>query len=40
MTIMYKVLDNIENDKIYTFDRDNRLKRNNISLGYIDTAMW
>jgi hypothetical protein len=36
---LYKALDNINNDKTYTFDQYNRLKGNNISVGYIDTAI-
>jgi hypothetical protein len=31
----YKLLDNIDNDKIYTFNQYNRLKGNNISVGCI-----
>ena len=36
---LYKLLDNIDNDKIYTFNQYNRLKGNNISVGYVDPAM-
>ena len=32
-------MDNINNDKIYTFDQYNRLKGKNISVGYIETEM-
>ncbi len=33
------LLDNINNNKIYTFNQRDRLKGNNASVGYIDTAM-
>ena len=40
---LYKLLDWINatgnNDKIYTFNQCNRIKGNNINVGYIDTAM-
>lgn len=35
---LFKSLDHIDNDKIYTFDQYNRFNGNNISVGYIDTA--
>jgi hypothetical protein len=35
---LYKLLDNIENDKIYTFNQYNRLKGDIIAVGYIDTS--
>jgi hypothetical protein len=37
--ISYKLIDNIDNNKLYTFNQLNRLKGNNISVGHIDTAM-
>lgn len=37
---MYKLLDIIDNDKLYTFNQYNRLKGDNINLGFIDTAMF
>jgi SAM-dependent methyltransferase len=36
---MYKLLNIIDNDKMYTFNQYNRLKGNNIEVNYIDTAM-
>lgn len=36
---MYKLLNIIDNDKMYTFNQCNRLKGNNIKCGCIDTAM-
>jgi predicted O-methyltransferase YrrM len=36
---MYKLLNIIDNNKIYTFNQTDRLKGNNISIGGIDTAM-
>ena len=39
---LYKLLDCIDNrdsDNMYTFNQYNRLKGNNVSVGYIDTAM-
>ena len=42
---MYKLLNIIDNNKIYTFNQlnigryNNMLKGNNINIGYIDTAM-
>ena len=36
---MYKLLNIIDNDKMYTFNQYNRLKGNNINVGRIDTAM-
>ena len=36
---MYKLLNIIDNNKIYTFNQYNRLKGKNICVGYIDTAM-
>ena len=36
---LYKVFDNIDNNKIYTFNQYNRIKGNNINVGYIDTAI-
>jgi hypothetical protein len=36
---LYKLLDNIDNDKIYTFNQCNRLKGNNWAAGYIKTAI-
>jgi len=36
---LYKLLDNIDHDKIYTFNQYNRLKGNNVSVGYVETAM-
>jgi len=36
---MYKLLNIIDNNKIYTFNQYNRNKGNNINLGYIDHAM-
>lgn len=37
--ISYKLIDNIDNNKLYTFNQLNRLKGKNISVGRIDTAM-
>jgi hypothetical protein len=37
--ILYKLLNIIENDKIYTFNQKNRIKGDNICVGHIDTAM-
>lgn len=37
---MYKLLDLIDNTKIYTFNQVNRLKGNDIRVGRIDTAMF
>ena len=37
---MYKLLNIIDNDKMYTFNQYNRLKGNNIVVGGIDTAMF
>jgi predicted O-methyltransferase YrrM len=36
---MYKLLNIIDNDKMYTFNQYNRLKGNNINIDKIDTAM-
>jgi predicted O-methyltransferase YrrM len=36
---LYKLLNIIEKEKIYTFDQSNRLKGNNINIRKIDTAM-
>lgn len=36
---MYKLLNIIDNDKMYTFNQYNRLKGNNIQIGGIDAAM-
>lgn len=36
---MYKLLNIIDNNKIYTFNQYNRIKGNNICVGGIDTAM-
>jgi predicted O-methyltransferase YrrM len=37
---MYKLLNIIDNNKIYTFNQYNRLKGYNIGVGYIDSAMF
>jgi predicted O-methyltransferase YrrM len=37
---IYKLLNIIDNNKIYTFNQFNRLKYNNINIGFIDTAMF
>ena len=36
---LYNLLDFIDNNTIYSFDQYNRIKGNNINVGYIDTAM-
>ena len=36
---MYKLLNIIDNDKMYTFNQYNRINGNNINVGKIDTAM-
>lgn len=36
---LYKLLNIIDNTKLYTFNHKNRIKGNNIKVGYIDTAM-
>ena len=36
---LYKLLDNIDINKIHTFNQYNRIKGNNINVGYVDTAM-
>jgi predicted O-methyltransferase YrrM len=36
---MYKLLNIIDNNKIYTFNQHNRIKGNNICIHHIDTAM-
>ena len=36
---LYRLLNIVDNTKMYTFNQDNRLKGNNINIGYIDTAM-
>jgi hypothetical protein len=36
---LYNLLNNIDNNTIYTFNQYNRIKGNNINIGYIDTAM-
>ena len=36
---LYRLLNIIDNNKIYTFNQSNRIKGNNISLHHIDTAM-
>lgn len=36
---LYKLLDVIDNGKLYSFNQHNRIKGNNISVGCIDTAM-
>ena len=35
----YKVFDNIDKNKIYTFNQYNRIKGNNINVGCTDTTM-
>jgi len=37
---MYKLLNIIDNEKLYTFNQYNRIKGNNIKLDHIDTAMF
>lgn len=37
---IYKLLNIIDNDKMYTFNQYNRIKGNNINVGRIDTAMF
>ncbi len=37
---IYRLLNSIDNDKIYTFNQQNRIKGNNISAGHIDSAMF
>jgi predicted O-methyltransferase YrrM len=37
---LYKLLDIIDDGKLYTFDQKNRINGNNIRLGQIDTAMF
>lgn len=37
---IYKLLNIIDNDKMYTFNQFNRIKGNNIKVGHIDTAMF
>ena len=37
---LYKLLNIIDNNKLYTFNQHNRLKGNNIFVGGIDTAMF
>lgn len=36
---IYKLLNIIDNTKLYTFNQFNRLKGNNVNVGYIDSAM-
>jgi len=36
---LYKLLNVIDNDKIFTLNQYDRKKDNNINVGYIDTAM-
>ena len=36
---MYNLLNYIDNNTINSFDQYNRIKGNNINIGYIDTAM-
>jgi hypothetical protein len=36
---MYRLLNIVDNTKLYTFNQLNRLKGNNIKCGFIDTAM-
>ncbi len=36
---LYKLLNIIDNEKLYTFNQHNRIKGNNIKVGQIDTAM-
>jgi hypothetical protein len=36
---LYRLLNIIENDKVYTFNQHNRIKGNNVNIGRIDTAM-
>jgi predicted O-methyltransferase YrrM len=36
---IYRLLNIIDNDKIYTFNQYNRIKGNNVNVNYIDTAM-
>jgi hypothetical protein len=36
---LYNLLDFIVNNTIYKFNQYNRIKGNNINIGYIDTAM-
>jgi len=37
---LYRLLNVMDNDKLYTFNQYERLKGNNVRLGYIDTAMF
>lgn len=37
---LYKLLNIIDNNKLYTFNQDNRIKGNNVYIGGIDTAMF
>lgn len=37
---IYKLLNIIDNNRLYTFNQFNRIKGNNISLNHIDTAMF
>jgi len=37
---IYRLLNVIDNNKIYTFNQYNRIKGNNINVNYIDTAMF
>ena len=36
---LYNLLNYIDNNTIYSFNQYNRIKGNNINIGYIDTAM-
>ena len=36
---LYKLLNIIDDNKIYTFDQESRIKGNNIQINHIDTAM-
>ena len=36
---LYDLLNYIDNNTIYSFNQYNRIKGNNINIGYIDTAM-
>lgn len=38
--LLYKLMNVIENNKLYTFNQINRLKGDNINIGKIDTAMF
>jgi hypothetical protein len=36
---LYKLLDIVDDDKIYTFNQENRIKGNNVKLQHVDSAM-